>query len=218
MECPRRVGNTPLTHAETVKDAGSSPRMWGILIVVSHRPRGIRFIPTHVGNTGYMANTTMIQAVHPHACGEYASFSFTMFSHCGSSPRMWGILQRRDGRAGKSRFIPTHVGNTSISHGAATGRAVHPHACGEYALDTAIQAISSGSSPRMWGIQLPNTATLWPSRFIPTHVGNTRTHPEHGSHMAVHPHACGEYYCPPSLSHSGDGSSPRMWGIRAASG
>ena len=93
-------------------DYGSSPRMWGTL-----------------------KNTSAIKhrcAVHPHACGEHIKNCTRNGYLIGSSPRMWGTrcLITNDRRHG--RFIPTHVGNTSNCYKRNSGRAVHPHACGEH--------------------------------------------------------------------------------------
>ena len=51
------------------------------------------------------------------------------------------------------RFIPTLVGNTSVVSFGAGKAAVHPHACGEHAMDAVHEYHSA--------------------RFIPTLVGNT---------------------------------------------
>ncbi len=73
---------------------GSSPRMWGIPLTIP--------------------NMTEINAVHPHACGayamRYACFRWTI----GSSPRMWGIRCCPRKTESFHRFIPTHVGHTSM--------------------------------------------------------------------------------------------------------
>ncbi len=94
---------------------GSSPRMWGTL----HRRReGIdnnRFIPTHVGNTKERRGLRMFPAVHPHACGEHGINLIWGEIPLGSSPRMWGTLVQEMTSRHKSRFIPTHVGNTTGS-------------------------------------------------------------------------------------------------------
>ncbi len=172
MECPRRVGNTPLTHAETVKDAGSSPRMWGIHgrrgcgqlagrfipthvgNTLSRHPRDfcMRFIPTHVGNTFPSSCCPSRLTVHPHACGEYTGAAGRGGRHHGSSPRMWGIPRRPLRRYPRRRFIPTHVGNTRPQAACSSPRPVHPHACGEYGKLCPKSQQPVGSSPRMWGI------------------------------------------------------------------
>ena len=48
-------------------------------------------------------------------------------------------------------------------------------------------------------------------------MGNTPFHSVAGCWAAVHPHACGEYTCPRSVSSFSNGSSPRVWGILTAS-
>ena len=73
-------------------------------------------------------------AVHPHACGEQARNCCTTSSHPGSSPRVWGTVQKPSQRHAIQRFIPTRVGNSS---GFAS---------------TNIE--TCGSSPRVWGTGL----------------------------------------------------------------
>ena len=71
--------------------------------------------------------------------------------------------------------------------------AVHPHACGEYAVLPVIHQCQGGSSPRVWGILITCSA----SRAL----------------SAVHPHACGEYPRVIVTDPTSSGSSPRVWGI-----
>ena len=152
---------------------GSSPRVWGILLVARNQRRTARFIPTRVGNT----NPSLMTAPQ----------------NTGSSPRVWGILPcflpsqmlRRfiPTRVGNTppcscsfsfstvhphacgeyesgelldpesnRFIPTRVGNTQFQYGSVVQVTVHPHACGEYAIPVWLRGASDGSSPRVWGI------------------------------------------------------------------
>ena len=177
-----------------------------------------RFIPTHVGNTGRPGPWAVRQTVHPHACGEYSSVLMPCVAHSGSSPRMWGIRAVKKTAPRGSRFIPTHVGNTSCFPVRRSSASVHPHACGEYMSASKEQKRSSGSSPRMWGIQRNTKECRKENRFIPTHVGNTAVGFWRTPFTSVHPHACGEYSCPEHQVASSSGSSPRMWGIRGAWG
>ena len=152
---------------------GSSPRMWGIHLAGKECLPDLRFIPTHVGNTALAGPGCVTCTVHPHACGEYRLISEIRTKILGSSPRMWGIREKRRGEARHVRFIPTHVGNTYILSGIMARTSVHPHACGEYNPSKVTQLPSIGSSPRMWGILSISAGVGWPYRFIPTHVGNT---------------------------------------------
>ena len=172
---------------------GSSPRVWGILIVGVLVLLRERFIPTCVGNTTTLHPRRHSASVHPHVCGEYTPNNPFGWRIAGSSPRVWGILQVFHLPIDKFRFIPTCVGNTCYSPRCRSSHPVHPHVCGEYCrvlrissmrrfIPTCVgntqraagrQAADCGSSPRVWGILGIN---LSPCQTAP-----------------VHPHVCGEY-------------------------
>ena len=110
----------------------------------------------------------------------------------GSSPRTWGTQSEGPPASPKNRFIPTHVGNTGMPLGVFTSKAVHPHARGEHGFNFAYARAYCGSSPRTWGTREQLRVKALSTRFIPTHVGNTRAgQPGPGA-------VCG--------------SSPRTWG------
>ena len=111
---------------------GSSPRMWGTPQQRPDRLAGLRFIPTHVGNTVVVMFIIINIAVHPHACGEHKGDPVEGTSSAGSSPRMWGTLVYAATSLDILRFIPTHVGNTYPVSGSDSSLPVHPHACGEH--------------------------------------------------------------------------------------
>ena len=69
----------------------------------------------------------------------------------GSSPRMWGTVGTPYESFGFTRFIPTHVGNSSRPCATRCPSAVHPHACGEQTNGQLRILRARGSSPRMWG-------------------------------------------------------------------
>ena len=54
----------------------------------------------------------MRKAVHPHACGEYASTIVRNGAMAGSPPRVWGIHEAVGASVEFRRFTPTRVGNT----------------------------------------------------------------------------------------------------------
>ena len=68
-----------------------------------------------------------------------------------------------------------------------------------------------GSSPRMWETRPHMTPPYLSTRFIPTHVGNTRGAADAADWAAVHPHACGKHKSQVTNSCFFRGSSPRMW-------
>ncbi|XPS90142.1 conserved uncharacterized protein, DUF2825 [Desulfosarcina variabilis str. Montpellier] len=166
--------------------------MWGTPRYIQPRLAGLRFIPTHVGNSELVTPLYIPMPVHPHACGELWTFRPSAVFESGSSPRMWGTLEFLNLAIAIFRFIPTHVGNSSTHGPQSTGIPVHPHACGELVGALVHRRYPPGSSPRMWG-----------TRGGPPNVG---TRP------AVHPHACGELVVGCRIDAKKHGSSPRMWG------
>ncbi len=194
--------------------AGSSPRMWGTRGEGGGWVYPGGFIPTHVGNSSAALCPPSEIAVHPHACGELAHRPIHWAYGIGSSPRMWGTRTQRRPYPRRSRFIPTHVGNSlrpRLAHRAAT---VHPHACGELVVVDMDVPRVAGSSPRMWGTHPGRRPRGLGDRFIPTHVGNSPTRGRGGRGSTVHPHACGELVRERAERDPDAGSSPRMWGTR----
>ena len=150
--------------------------------------------------------------VHPHACGEHQLISGAKSSSFGSSPRLWGTQVNYNHDKLHLRFIPTPVGNTSVSLTFQIIDTVHPHACGEHGYIELISNLYIGSSPRLWGTLIFPVGTFETTRFIPTPVGNTDGVYFLFASKAVHPHACGEHQTGPFCPFYFAGSSPRLWG------
>ncbi len=156
--------------------------------------------------------TSRSGAVHPHACGEHELSMKGLFVLLGSSPRMWGTPGSGPRGLPRTRFIPTHVGNTAGGVARHAEKSVHPHACGEHGYIHLSRKESKGSSPRMWGTRDKLESLQVTGRFIPTHVGNTCSMRLSGYGTSVHPHACGEHFVLRLAGFLDFGSSPRMWG------
>ena len=92
--------------------AGSSPRVWGTLVLLISTSLKLRFIPTCVGNTPHQQKRPSPAAVHPHVCGEHILALYHPAGIGGSSPRVWGTPCRAAPSPAVLRFIPTCVGNT----------------------------------------------------------------------------------------------------------
>ena len=109
---PHACGEHVRLRAKVFQLLGSSPRLWGTQLVQTSGVGHIRFIPTPVGNTLLHLCLALLQAVHPHACGEHTARASVSEQLVGSSPRLWGTrLQCRQWYGYQS---------------------VHPHACGEH--------------------------------------------------------------------------------------
>ena len=171
---------------------GSSPRVWGTHIGHVDDSRDLRFIPTGVGNARKHPEQPGQNPVHPHGCGERGAFRIDPRAVDGSSPRVWGTRLIHQIRIAQVRFIPTGVGNAKESAVVRKIIAVHPHGCGERAVDVNGQLIVYGSSPRVWGTPALYEYPRGTERFIPTGVGNARGRRAVSDSAPVHPHGCGE--------------------------
>ncbi len=150
---PTGVGNTPEDYARITPATvhphgcgehsgvdisfsaadGSSPRVWGTPVSSCMHRKIRRFIPTGVGNTGFIVYAPENQTVHPHGCGEHLSMRRYEHNDSGSSPRVWGTPGHIPQGYEYCRFIPTGVGNTLSLCAVPMRITVHPHGCGEHA-------------------------------------------------------------------------------------
>ena len=152
MVHPHGCGERAQKEPPTGTPPGSSPRLWGTRLLLSHSFVTCRFIPTAVGNAHSTPPMPLRISVHPHGCGERSNSIFLPSGRPGSSPRLWGTLQQPFLSLNDYRFIPTAVGNADRPTPPAHRHTVHPHGCGE----RTAAAIT----------------VLLTVRFIPTAVGN----------------------------------------------
>ncbi len=146
-----------------------------------------------MGNTIFVCFDCGDVPVHPHTRGEHLDLVWERGLSGGSSPHTWGTRLLNYFRLFPRRFIPTHVGNTSLP-GRSIGRvSVHPHTRGEHRIEAAVRRLKIGSSPHTWGTHVGGKRGNFGFRFIPTHVGNTRHRREVTRMKTVHPHTRGEH-------------------------
>ena len=151
---------------------GSSPRLWGTWYHLYRCDQSRRFIPTPVGNIGWVVSVKTQHTVHPHACGEHDHIALFVGVNHGSSPRLWGTSATQIFGHLVARFIPTPVGNMRPDNPTVPLASVHPHACGEHTRKDLGGCGPNGSSPRLWGTFSLYDRVILSDRFIPTPVGN----------------------------------------------
>ena len=88
----------------------------------------------------------------------------------------------------------------------------HPHACGDKNAYCLIYRPSNGSSPRVWGQELPTDEGVGRTGIIPTRVGTSQAMRAATYRARDHPHACGDKKTTHADTRTDDGSSPRVWG------
>ena len=148
---PRVCGEHAMRSLPSRSVYGSSPRMWGTWRAQDGGRALRRFIPAYVGNICRASRTARRSAVHPRVCGEHPGNDRAGDSITGSSPRMWGTLERAGAAYASRRFIPAYVGNILDNRQAHMRLPVHPRVCGEHARSIFLSMSATGSSPRMWG-------------------------------------------------------------------
>ena len=220
---------------------GPSPRAWGTLLTFNGVLHHFRSIPTCVGNTSRSAPPRPCSSVHPHVRGEHRSLSPSTPDHDGPSPRAWGTPVQLQTIQATPRSIPTCVGNTLAKRPApsllfgpsprawgtrkaafswrlgqgglqlALGPTVHPHVRGEHIGPIWKAGLNDGPSPRAWGTRRSSSGPMFPTRSIPTCVGNTFARYPGESPRTVHPHVRGEHKGTISYTVLICGPSPRAW-------
>jgi len=91
---PHACGELSSSNNARICLIGSSPRMWGTLHQTIPLILCSWFIPTHVGNSSRSIFCSLMNMVHPHACGELSGCPIIVRVSHGSSPRMWGTQYR----------------------------------------------------------------------------------------------------------------------------
>ena len=88
----------------------------------------------------------------------------------------------------------------------------HPHAYGDKSVQTSIQVLTIGSSPRVWGQETgcQDLEKTW--RIIPTRMGTSRFQSLFWQRVRDHPHAYGDKELFKGDENYHEGSSPRVWG------
>ncbi len=92
---PHGRGEHEISGIGSSSPNGSSPRAWGTRKASVPRSPSQRFIPTGVGNTCIMDESSLCEPVHPHGRGEHICSARKVDTVAGSSPRAWGTLTPR---------------------------------------------------------------------------------------------------------------------------
>ena len=110
---------------------------------------------------------------HPHACGDKSKDIKIMHDTNKSSPRVWGQESEKLHAAVDAGIIPTRVGTSVSGFLSRVPVKDHPHACGDKSVQTSIQVLTIGSSPRVWGQEYHSTLFFQLHGIIPTRVGTS---------------------------------------------
>ena len=150
---------------------GSSPRVWGQVVIVCRVVKPCRIIPTRVGTSFCHRRDFKWAQDHPHACGDKNFADVSRSPIKGSSPRVWGQGCYIFTILTVGRIIPTRVGTRVLITSPQHTFKDHPHACGDKVVRAVLAGYRQGSSPRVWGQVRRTTTQALPMWIIPTRVG-----------------------------------------------
>ncbi len=213
---PRACGANLSTSSNSNSSAGSSPRVRGKRPRARDRVDRRRIIPARAGQTQDQQGTMTDSPDHPRACGANPDFRAAAERETGSSPRVRGKRSRSTRHCRCSWIIPARAGQTQETSGKNTGDADHPRACGANESSLSRLSSTSGSSPRVRGKQLYETAKSQKRRIIPARAGQTGSSRPPWSAPSDHPRACGANKGSQDGFAQLFGSSPRVRGKRTA--
>ena len=110
---------------------------------------------------------------HPHAYGDKTLGRASDNYQKGSSPRVWGQVEKASRRQTAGRIIPTRMGTSHTLSAAFFQAKDHPHAYGDKCPKSATQILQLGSSPRVWGQVFWCFVPKSSPRIIPTRMGTS---------------------------------------------
>ena len=95
MDHPHACGDKNCRLNNLCGGIGSSPRVWGQAASQNYKDHVPRIIPTRVGTRLCVISVLQANEDHPHACGDKKNTTRTLDTARGSSPRVWGQVDRR---------------------------------------------------------------------------------------------------------------------------
>ena len=145
--------------------------MWGQGIYFDELYLTDRIIPMRVGTSTCTDLQLMREQDHPHACGDKALCCCALDAYSGSSPCVWGQVEKATDLTVTGGIIPMRVGTRTSDVKNADGEWDHPHACGDKTTAILGLNLTPGSSPCVWGQANLDTVNHQSTRIIPMRVG-----------------------------------------------
>ena len=128
---PHAYGDKDGRTAQRKRQIGSSPRVWGQDSSASTTLKNPGIIPTRMGTSSKKRSSKIKDRDHPHAYGDKVRPKSAPKSLQGSSPRVWGQVQREILSAAFCGIIPTRMGTSTGIMRFWSKAEDHPHAYGD---------------------------------------------------------------------------------------
>ncbi len=156
---------------------GSSPCVWGQVLVRYISVRVVGIIPMRVGTRCHFYPNHGQGKDHPHACGDKRHRYITTISKLGSSPCVWGQEFVNTHIGSEGGIIPMRVGTSSLRITDMCLTRDHPHACGDKLQARSLNLKLPGSSPCVWGQAKKQRHIDTGDGIIPMRVGTSKQSP-----------------------------------------
>ena len=132
--------------------------MRGALVGGEHVDVVEGIIPAYAGSTQRARFLRCVAKDHPRVCGEHSGVVMAAVIDLGSSPRMRGAPAAQNVGYRFFGIIPAYAGSTRAYQRKYHGMEDHPRVCGEHHGFSVFEGFLAGSSPRMRGARISETA------------------------------------------------------------
>ena len=209
-----RVCGEYSTHAYPLLwNAGSPPRVRGVLYHIELPDRGRGITPACAGSTRSSRPDPRGRGDHPRVCGEYNRTAARHIAYLGSPPRVRGVRCTSIPNPTWFWITPACAGSTQYRTGIAGAMEDHPRVCGEYPSACDVSRTAAGSPPRVRGVHGYVEIREFKLGITPACAGSTPTVRSMRYCRRDHPRVCGEYNVMTTALQISSGSPPRVRGV-----
>ena len=168
---PARAGKRLMALNETIKQAGSPPRVRGKVLHPPIRPYRFGITPARAGKSFVIDFLGNIIRDHPRACGEKAALAVIQPAIQGSPPRVRGKAIKTVAQSAIGGITPARAGKSRPCRSIRRYIRDHPRACGEQAFPNLLVWIFAGSPPRVRGKDKLSATLQKAFRITPARAG-----------------------------------------------
>ena len=193
QEHPRACGEYVSTRRSPPTPSGTPPRVRGVRPAMNRVASAGRNTPARAGSTAFVSEAPTVPP--------------------GTPPRVRGVHGSLHQEPRVPGNTPARAGSTGAWRPSLRRRGEHPRACGEYEKTLRYLLRTSGTPPRVRGVQAQRDQDRHLPGNTPARAGSTATRVLYPNDAREHPRACGEYSTPLLARGFHLGTPPRVRGV-----
>ena len=210
---PRVCGEIGQSPTQPLKQCGSPPRVRGNLASSTTDDHAATVHPRVCGEIDKKQHRLeRIPRFTPACAGKSSMAGRNVSATGGSPPRVRGNPVRCRCGGPFQRFTPACAGKSQVRLITSVPVQVHPRVCGEIRLSHLLNAVQSGSPPRVRGNLGNASPAVAVERFTPACAGKSSGVRSDSIVIPVHPRVCGEIRSATKWPRRTSGSPPRVRG------